>query len=182
MELSKFGYWLQIAANLGLIAGLILVSVQVKQANDLHKAQMISDSWLANINREMALFGENPAKSIARAYAAPDQLTDEDLVVLDAVTSSSWMFGLRMEGLLAAGYDWYPVEIFAGGMSFDLDTPYGLAWWDTSKDNGFVMGSPALKVAVDRTLADLGTAAGSGQSERQRKIRGFIREHWPSSE
>lgn len=42
MELSKFGYWLQIGANLGLIAGLILVSAQVKQANDLHKAHLIN--------------------------------------------------------------------------------------------------------------------------------------------
>jgi hypothetical protein len=182
MDLSKFGYWLQILGNLGLIAGLMLVSVQIKQANDLHKAQMISDSWLANINRETALFGENPAKSMARAYAAPHQLTDDDLIVLDAVVRSDWMFGLRMEGLLAAGYDWYPVEIFAGGMSFELDSPYGLAWWDASKDNGFVMGSPDLRNAVDQTLADLGPEAGSGQAERLRNIRDFIEDHWPSSE
>jgi hypothetical protein len=110
MNSSRVGNWLQIIGNLGLVIGLVLVAVQIKQNNDLAKAQLLSDGWLAVMQRQTALFGENPAASIARGSVTPDQLTDEDLVVLDAVSVSEWILGLRLTTLDAAGYGFFAAE------------------------------------------------------------------------
>ena len=40
MESSNSGHWLQIVANIGIIAGLFLVGVQVMQSNTLAASQL----------------------------------------------------------------------------------------------------------------------------------------------
>jgi hypothetical protein len=179
MDSSRLANWLQIIGNLGLIVGLVLVAVQIKQNNDLAKAQLLSDGWLGALQRQTALFGENPAASIARASFAPDQLTDEDLAVLDAVVRSQWVLGLRMTTLDASGYGFFPPEDFARVLAGDLDNPYGQAWFSaalTPTDNSTV------RDLVAQRFAELGPAAGSGSLEIFREIRAHISEHHPNED
>ncbi len=42
MESSKFGYWLQIGANVGILAGLILVGLQINQNTELTRMSIFS--------------------------------------------------------------------------------------------------------------------------------------------
>jgi len=176
MDSSKAANWLQIIGNLGLIIGLVLVAVQIKQNNDLAKAQLLSDGWLAAMQRQTALFGESPAASVARASFTPDQLTDEDLAVLDAVFRSQWVLGLRLTTLDASGYGFFPAEDFAEVLAWELDNPYGQAWFSeapTPTDNS------AIRDLVAQRFAELGPAVGSGNLEIFREIRAHISEHHP---
>jgi hypothetical protein len=179
MNSSRVGNWLQIIGNLGLVIGLVLVAVQIKQNNDLAKAQLLSDGWLAAMQRETALFGENPAASIARASVEPDQLTDEDLVVLDAVMLSSWVLGTRVTTLDAAGYGFFAVEDFARVAAERLDNPYGQAWFNAPSP---LNRNPVVRDLVAQRFAELGPAAGSGNLERFREIRAYISEHQPTGD
>jgi hypothetical protein len=61
VESGKLANWLQILANLGLIAGLVLVAVQIKQNTDTTKAQMISDGLAHYSNLFLAVAGEKAA-------------------------------------------------------------------------------------------------------------------------
>ena len=184
MDSSRAANWLQIVGNLGLIIGLVLVAVQIKQNNDLAKAQLLSDGWLAAIQWNLAQIGESPAASIARASAAPDQLTDEDFVVLDGIVAAHRLLGTRAESLDAAGYRFFPVERFADVfVRQTLDSPFGVAWWnDVRQQNKVGAEEVVLADFVDRELATLGTDAGRGQLERRERIRAHIAERWSRSD
>jgi hypothetical protein len=184
MDSSKAANWLQILGNLGLIVGLVLVAVQIKQNNDLAKAQLLSDGWLAGIQWNLAQIGENPAISIARASAAPDQLTDEDLIVLDGIVAAHRLLGTRAASLDAAGYRFYPVEGFAHVfVQQTLNSPFGIAWWnDVRQQNKVAPEEGALADLIDREITELGTDAGRGQLEHRERIRAHIAEHWSSTD
>jgi hypothetical protein len=52
-----------LGANIGVIAGLILVAVQINQNTAITKAQMANDYYIADMALELAMMGENPAAS-----------------------------------------------------------------------------------------------------------------------
>ena len=177
MDSSRVANWLQIIGNLGLIIGLVLVAVQIKQNNDLAKAQLLSDGWLAAIQWNLTRAGENPAVSIARASAAPDQLTDEDLIVLSGVVAAHRLLGTRAASLDAAGYGFYPLEAFAANfVEESLSSPFGIAWWNEARSR-FGPEEVAVKDFIDRKLAELGTDAGRGQLEHRERIKAHIADH-----
>jgi hypothetical protein len=43
MRSDKLVNWLQVLGNFGLIAGLVLVAIQIQQNTDITRAQMISE-------------------------------------------------------------------------------------------------------------------------------------------
>ena len=45
---AKLATWLQVFGNFGLILGLVLVAIQIKQSSDLARVQMGHDAWLLN--------------------------------------------------------------------------------------------------------------------------------------
>ena len=178
MDSSRAAIWLQMVGNLGLIIGLVLVAVQIKQNNDLAKAQLLSDGWLASAQWSIAQFGENPAASISRASVAPDQLTDEDLVVLEQVLIAHANMGQRMIALDSAGYGFIEPDQYASRFAeFVINSPFGMAWWNENR-NFFNFGDGVVTDLVDRRLAELGTEAGRGQLESRGRIRAHIAEHW----
>jgi hypothetical protein len=54
MESSKLGYWLQVSANIGILAGLILVGLQMTQSNSLAATQLLSDNIESQITHDLA--------------------------------------------------------------------------------------------------------------------------------
>ena len=113
--------------NLGLIVGLVLVAVQIKQNNDLAKAQLLSDGWLAGIQINLALIGENPAASMAKASTVPDQLTDEDLILLNRIVTAQALLGRRTVSLDAVGYRFYALEAYSPVLVEALNSSFGIA-------------------------------------------------------
>ena len=83
MNSDQIGRWLTLAANVGVIAGLILVAVQINQNTAITKAQIANDYYIADMTLELAMMGENPADSFNKAVYAPDEITTADAVVLD---------------------------------------------------------------------------------------------------
>ena len=50
MDSEKITRWLTLAANVGVIAGLVLVAVQINQNTQITKAQIANDYFLAEVN------------------------------------------------------------------------------------------------------------------------------------
>jgi hypothetical protein len=82
VDSSRFGAWLQIVGNLGLIIGLVLVGVQINQSNKIAMANLISTSFQETTDRLNSEMGENPASVRAKALMEPQNLTPEDVLVM----------------------------------------------------------------------------------------------------
>ena len=97
MESSKVGYWLQVGANLGLMAGLVMVAIQINQTSELTKDRLYFDRWEEHFNLGYATLGENPQEIIAKAKTAPQELTHADLEVISNYLNSQLNYWHRIK-------------------------------------------------------------------------------------
>ena len=138
MELGKVGYWLQVGANLGILAGLIIVGLQMKQASDLQKTQILHDATSAYMANEMALIGEGFAAVWAKSIESPESLTLEELRLLDSFLWSHyvyrWMgnYRLHQAGLLEE-VEWK--REVKQDATYIFGSRYGKAWWANFQDH-----------------------------------------------
>ncbi len=133
MTSEQLNGWLTLGANVGVIAGLILVAVQINQNTQITQAQIANDYYLADMQLELAMMGENPAESLAKAVYTPDELTELDRVVLDRYFN----YGLvqlgrlrKMDELGLAPEGW---EDRIAYLEWHLGNEVGRRWWATSR-------------------------------------------------
>ena len=84
MHLDKLNQWLLLISQLGILAGLLLVGLQIRQTAELTKAQLFSDITSSRIEMAGGYLGENPAPTLAKSLTEPKALTIEELYVMDA--------------------------------------------------------------------------------------------------
>ena len=134
MDLHRVGSWLQVGANVGILAGLILVGVQLRQSNAITGAELFSNNLESTVGRELALIGESPEKSMSRVLFEPDAASREDYFVADRIYSVVIRQLNRAIALSAAGFYGTAEGIDARGfanINYDMFAcPYGLAWLD----------------------------------------------------
>ena len=71
MNSSHLSDWLQIAANLGIIGGLLLAGVQLKQNSDLLKTQLLYGESHRLVELETLVVGEMGAEVWAKSISDP---------------------------------------------------------------------------------------------------------------
>jgi len=141
--------WLTLSANVGVIAGLILVAVQIDQNTRIMKAQIVNDYYLADMNLELAMMGDDPAISWTKAVYAPNELNHVDAAILDRYFN----YGLvqigrlrKMHELGMADDDW---EDRINYLRWHLGNEVGRRWWANYKDGS----SGEFIQMVDEALA-----------------------------
>ncbi len=129
MDTDKVNRGLTLAANVGVLGGLILVAFQINQNTQIAKAQITNDYYLADMELELAMMGDNPAISWTKAVYTPNDLTKEDAAVIDRYFN----YGLvqiqrlqKMHELGLAGDDW---ENRIDYLSWHLGNELGRRWW-----------------------------------------------------
>ena len=134
VEPSKVGSWLQIGANVGILAGLVLVSVQIIQSNDITGAELFSDNLESTVTRDLALVGETPDESMWRVIHRPDEATPKDYFIANHLYLVILKQLNRANALSDAGLYGTNANIDARGfasINFHLfSCPYGVAWLD----------------------------------------------------
>lgn len=83
MKRINLGQTVSVLANLGVLAGLLLVAIQIGQSTEIAKAQLENDYYLADMQLELAMMGESPVNSWIKAVYTPDEIAREDAAVLD---------------------------------------------------------------------------------------------------
>ncbi len=156
--MAKTDRWnarLQVAANLGLIAGLLLVAVQIQQTRDLTRLQLHLEGTLAFQQVEIAMMGESPAVAWAKPIQNPESLSPTEVKIVD-----SWLIHqvnqwhrtslMEAEGLAKPG----ATERHARENAwFYFANPFAKRWWRTIKrDGGW---DPEFARIVDTELAAL---------------------------
>ena len=130
MDIDRATSWLQIAANVGILGGLILVALQMNQNEELLRTQILHDTRQGTLDFTLSMMGEDPAVVLAKVAGTPDKLTESDKIVwrsLDANLGTQWYRLLEMSeaGLLED-------EVWQNQISYDVGTyynhPYGRNW------------------------------------------------------
>jgi len=150
MDWSELNSWLGLVANAGVVAGLVLVAIQIRQNTEITKAQVSNEWFMADMQLELAMMGENPAPSWTKAVFSPDDLDRHDAAVLDRYFN----YGLvqiqrlqRMHELGMADAQWTER---IGYLRWHLGNDVGRRWWTHFK-KGF---PPEFAAMVEKILAD----------------------------
>jgi hypothetical protein len=123
-----------LAANLGVIAGLILVAVQINQNTAITKAQIANDYYIADMTLELAMMGENPADSFNKAVYAPDEITTADAVVLDRYFNYGMVQIQRLQKMDELGMAYEGWRERVNYLRWHFGNEVGQRWWNEVKD------------------------------------------------
>lgn len=156
MDQDKLNRRLQIIANLGIVAGLVLVGVQLKQNSDLLRMQLLYEESQRSMDIETLVTGEDAAEVWAKSLTDAANLTLAERRVMEALLWSYTenlraTYMLSQQGLLEEEEWRLRVE---ADTAFYLANPYALAWW-TNYSSDFDLPQD-LADAIDVRLAGAG--------------------------
>jgi hypothetical protein len=123
--------WLQIASNVAIVIGLIVVVFELNQSHQHVRAHLVMQDYTNLLSLQSDLMGENPALAIAKSRTSPGELTDAERIVVDAylnhqyvrVGSASYMEQL---GIFESWREMVPL--------LDYDSTYARGWWATHSE------------------------------------------------
>ena len=155
MDSDRLNRWLQLVATIGLLFGIGLVIVQIRQASDLARAQLRSDIELADQQQELLMLGENPAEAWARSILAPESLSPAEIKIVDSWLYSHLAYWRRIEmlegeGVLESGYTEASLR---SGVRVYFSNPFARRWWDLERESGYY--SAAFRDNMDAAMANL---------------------------
>jgi hypothetical protein len=134
MVIDKLTRWLTLLANLAVLAGIILVAIQIQQNTDITKAQMANEYYLLDAQLELAMMGDSPAQSFQKAVYSPDELNKEDAVILDRYFNFGFVQLGRIRAMIELGVadeELYRERV--GDLRWHLENEAGRRWWDQQK-------------------------------------------------
>ena len=155
MDFGKLNSWLQVSANIGIVLGLVLVGVQLKQNTDLARIEMLSDENRRVIDYELEVVGERGAEVWAKSVEAPEDLTLDEVRIMEALLYSfvenlRGTYRLADLGLLEES-DWrrrVETEVI-----FYLSDPYSRAWWANYGGEPSPSLPEELRLAIEDAIA-----------------------------
>ena len=140
--------WLTLAANLAVLIGLILVAIQIKQNTEITRAQVANDWFLADMQLELAMMGENPALAWTKAVYVPDELTQHDAAVLDRYFNYGLVQVQRLQRMSELGLADNRWKDRINYLKWHLGNNVGRRWWAHSK-SAF---PPEFRATIDDLL------------------------------
>jgi len=168
MDIDRTNRILTLVANIGILAGMVLVAFEIRQNSDLLRLQFINDDLLATADSETPMLGEDPANVLMRSIYSPDDLTYSDYRVIDAYLTRKMellvrRYRLGQEGILEV--DAWKTVGFAYSWFFGYEI--GRLWWKHEGRSAYGH-IPELVAHVDKVVDGLGA---DGPTESWDRIR-----------
>ena len=133
MDSDKISNWIQVAPNIGILAGLILVGLQMQQNTDLLRMQLLKDEATSYLSTESTILGENYAEVYAKSITDPKSMTVADMRIEDTMLWSHgvfrWSNTYRLYEFGLVEEEQWKSEV-TRDLPFLYGSPYGRAWWD----------------------------------------------------
>ncbi len=76
--------WFQTLSNLALILGVAMVIYELRQTRDFTEAELLTVEVSRISDRLLAKMGDAPMSALTKSVHDPEELTEEEIVVLDA--------------------------------------------------------------------------------------------------
>ena len=131
MDWKESANWLQLLGSLGILAGLVLVAIQLNQNTEHLRLQLVDqiNSRLYQNNRDV--MGENPAAAIEKSVVDPASMTFAEFKIVDAYLINAvndWedRYFLYQAGLVDADYWKQRIDEDA---SWFFGNPFAKKWW-----------------------------------------------------
>jgi hypothetical protein len=135
MNLNKLNDWLQLAAALGVIGGLLLVAMELRQEANLTRAEMGSEYFGAFEGVYRSMQNEPTARAIAKSCEAPSEMTFDEHLIIEGfyVEAISSIFGreyyMQQRGIfvddLQISANWVAEILFS--------CQYGIDWYQVNR-------------------------------------------------
>ncbi len=149
--MGKMGQWLQVGANIGILAGLVLVALQMQQSLDLARIQLEKQEAEAYTATEMDIAGENFAQVWQKSIEQPQDLTLAEMRVMEAGLWGHgivrWVNSYRLYELGLLDDEEWKIAVSAD-VPFALGNSYGRAWWEVLKNK------PHIAAYIGQELID----------------------------
>ena len=153
MKKIDLGKTIQLVANLGVIAGILFLGLELRQNNQLLRAEAISTVLETRLSRQERVL-EN--ESVAALYAKNQRnevLTDEDLIRMQASRNRGFIgwqrdFFLFQEGILPEEYFRANFPVMKNAFSDTGGSYSGFQHWETWKTNA----SPAYREFIEQCI------------------------------
>ena len=78
---DRVNSWLSFIANVGILAGLVLVAIELNQNTDQLKLQLVFQTTQKLFDNNRDLLGDNPTPAITKSITNPDDLTYEEFLI-----------------------------------------------------------------------------------------------------
>jgi len=154
VENSKLVNWLQVSANIGIVLGLVLVGLQIKQSSDLAKIELLYEESRRFVEFETMVVGENAAEVWAKSLEEPENLTLAEVRIMESLL---WSFVEQLRGTyrlaqlgLIDEEDWR--NRVENEVTFYLSDPYSRAWWKNYAGPGKKNTPPELLAVIQATV------------------------------
>ncbi len=135
MNFDKLNQWLLLGSHIGILGGLILVGLQIRQEGVLAEAELRAEVSALQVDVQSVVMGEAPALVLEKAAKDPAALTMAEFHVLDALLINqvaSWMNTKQLSQLgVIPGNEWEAQMERADYYYFG--NPAARAWWEEVK-------------------------------------------------
>ena len=191
-QADRLNRWLTLAANLGVIVGLLILIVEVRQNADLTRAQMESgrNNLLAQI--ELSLAQPEIASAWVKSIRAPESMTDVEVRTVEShlvavMLQLDHMFNMEKIGLVSRDRVRQHVQ---NVVPYYFGSRHGKNWWHWQE--GGWAGTPMMEVAgpivdgldenfmlryLEESRLGLPAKESDKLAEAERDARRFMREY-----
>jgi hypothetical protein len=78
---DRVNSWLSLIASVGILAGLVLVAIELNQNTDQLRLQLVFQTTQKIFENNRDLLGDNPTPTIAKSHTNPEDLTYEEFLI-----------------------------------------------------------------------------------------------------
>ena len=156
----KLHDWLNLTAAFGVLAGLILVAMEIRQSNDLANAESLRELWVHDNQIDMFAFENGVLPLIEKSINDPLGLTDEEIIKLDVYLSMEMQHQIMVANMRDQFGEFSTLELQSKSIVEDvLSGPFSRGWFYANQ--GWLEDyHPALTAAVNKRLSATGMDAG----------------------
>jgi hypothetical protein len=127
--------WLELAVNLSVVAGIVLLALEINQNSRIVRAQLESEAASGWIAIDASKQSERFSATLAHAIESPEELSLAEMVELDGYLFTYIDQLSRHRALLELGLVDQPVAAMIDGSIRDfMGNRYAQAWWAETKN------------------------------------------------
>jgi hypothetical protein len=188
-QAGRLNSWLTLGANLGVVLGLIILIVEVRQNAALTRAQMETGKNDLLVQIELSLASPEMSAAWVKSIRQPERLTDVELRMVEShlvavMLQWSHMFHMQESGLISADQARQHIQNVA---RYYFGSRHGKNWWRWQEEGW--AGTPMMEVAgpivdgldenfmlryLEGSRVDASADAGATLGEVQREAQHFM--------
>ena len=155
MKDMKINDWPSLVATVGVLAGLLLVTLELRTTNDMAEAEAVREGWLSDINIDLFAIENGILRLRAKSIEKPLDLTDEEIQILSAYMTAEMQHNIAIADMRDRySSELLPLEAQAADIVDDLLAgAFGRGWFNANEYwiNDF---QPELVTAIKEKMAN----------------------------